>query len=280
MSAEAVAIAPEPEPQRCTNCGVAGADVYCPKCGEKQPDHHDLAAGHFAHETVHELLHLDSKLFATLAALVLKPGQLTAEYFAGRKKRYIAPLRLFLTLFALQLVAYTAYKPAAVYTLDAFAAIDDSGRFAASLERGAAKHGLSVEVFKERVDYKWHKAITWLQLGNILGVALVLQLLYRRRYLAEHLVFASHLLSFTYLATIALWPVYLVIGVRRSPAQSALSVLFAALALTYNYLALRRFFGSGKRAAMLKTAVLYAGSIVVTLGFTMAGLVYALVTVH
>jgi hypothetical protein len=84
----------------CTNCGGASSD-YCARCGERQPGHHDLSVAHFAHDVVHEFVHLDSKLFRTLRDIVTKPGFLTEEYFAGRKSRYIPPLRLFLTLFAL-----------------------------------------------------------------------------------------------------------------------------------------------------------------------------------
>lgn len=281
MTAEAIEVAAaEPARARCTNCGAEGTDVYCPRCGEKQPGHHDLTVGHFTHEALHELLHLDSKLFATLAALLFRPGQLTAEYFAGRKKRYIAPLRLFLTLFALQLIAFSFYKPAAIYSIDGIAAMDASGRFEKLIERGAARDRLPVEVYKERIDEKWHKATTWLQFGNILGVALILQLLYRRRFFAEHLVFASHLLSFTYLATLALWPVYAWWGVRRGPLQSSLSVLFTAVALIYTYLALRRFFGTGKGKAIVKTGILYAGVTAVALGLMAIGLAIAFVNVH
>jgi hypothetical protein len=104
----------------CTNCGAGGAGVYCAQCGEKQPHHHDLTLRHFGHDVLHELVHLDSKLFTTLRDLIMKPGHLTAEYFAGRKKRSIAPLRLFLTLFAIQFLAFTLYKPAARYSVETF----------------------------------------------------------------------------------------------------------------------------------------------------------------
>ena len=62
----------------CTNCGYAIVDVYCARCGEKQPNHHDLTIGHFTHEVAHELLHVDSKLFRTMRDLVARPGALTS----------------------------------------------------------------------------------------------------------------------------------------------------------------------------------------------------------
>jgi len=39
---------------------------------------------------------LDGRLWKTLGALLFRPGFLTREYFAGRRKRYIRPARLFL----------------------------------------------------------------------------------------------------------------------------------------------------------------------------------------
>lgn len=264
----------------CTNCGAEGADVYCPRCGEKQPDHHDLTVGHVAHEAFHELVHLDSKLFSTLRALVFQPGLLTAEYFAGRKKRYIAPLRLFLTLFALQFIAFSVYKPAALYSVDAVAAMDMSGGFDRSVAKIAAKRGLPLETFKERVDAKWHKSLTWLQLGNILGVAVILMLLHRRRFFAEHLVFSAHLLSFSYLMSLLPWPVYAAYGVRLGPVQTLISVLFTIVLLVYGYAAIRRFYGSSKGRAVVQTAVLSFGVSVVSFVFMFMGFVYALVTVR
>ena len=48
---------------------------------------------------------LEGALWRTLVALLWHPGRLTVEYFAGRRARYIAPLRLYLT-FSLILFAF------------------------------------------------------------------------------------------------------------------------------------------------------------------------------
>ena len=41
---------------------------------------------------------LDGRMWRTLTALLFRPGFLTREYFAGRRRRYIRPARLFLVL--------------------------------------------------------------------------------------------------------------------------------------------------------------------------------------
>lgn len=267
-------------PRNCTNCETPGAEVYCPRCGEKQPDQHDLTLGHFAHDVVHELVHLDSKLFGTLRALFVQPGVLTAEYFAGRKKRYIAPLRLFLTLFALQFVVYSFYKPAALYTVDSFSRLDTSGNFDRTLARLANKRGMPLEQYKERIDVKWHKAISFVQLLNILAVAIVFKFLHWRRHMVEHLVFSAHLLSFSFAASLVVWPVYAFYGLNAGPLQQTLSYGTIAVLLVYLYFAQRRFFGGTKGKTIVKTAVAYGGVYLASIVLLGGALVYAFVVVR
>ncbi len=244
----------------CTNCGVEGADLFCPRCGERQPGHHDLSIKHFAHDVVHEVGHLDSKLFKTLRELVTRPGFLTAEYFAGRKSRYIPPLRLFLTLFALQFIAFTFYKPAAVFSVESFKKFDSRGALTQLVERRAVKRHMTTEVFEERVDERWHKNLSLLQLVHILGLAVVLKLLHRRRFLVEHLVFSAHVLSFSYIMMLVLvWPIYAVVGFQPGPLQKVVSGITIAILLVYLYFAQRRFYGDGKGKAVVKTVFLWIG---------------------
>ncbi|WP_183085179.1 DUF3667 domain-containing protein [Trinickia fusca] len=51
----------------------------------------------FAHEYLHHYVAADGKLLPTLKLLLLKPGQLTLEYLAGRRQRYVKPLSLYVT---------------------------------------------------------------------------------------------------------------------------------------------------------------------------------------
>src|SRR5262249_14735689 len=85
----------------CANCGATLTGEYCQTCGQKRFSRHDLTLRHFAEHAIHEVTHLDSsKILRTLAALVFKPGWLTKEYLAGRRERYVNPIRLYLTISA------------------------------------------------------------------------------------------------------------------------------------------------------------------------------------
>jgi hypothetical protein len=79
----------------CPNCGAELKGAYCSECGQKA-GHSNPSAHELLHEVWHEVLHLDGKLFATTRALLFRPGFLTREHFAGRRARYVPPLRLYL----------------------------------------------------------------------------------------------------------------------------------------------------------------------------------------
>jgi hypothetical protein len=241
----------------CTNCGGASSD-YCVRCGERQPGHHDLSVAHFAHEVVHEFVHLDSKLFRTLRDIVIKPGFVTEEYFAGRKSRYIAPLRLFLTLFAVQFVAFTFYQPAAIFTVASMKRMDTAGALTRLINKRAVKLHLTPAEFEERLDERWHKNYSLLQLMNIVGLAVVLKVLHRKRYLAEHLVFAAHMLCFSYLLALVVdWPIYAVAGFHPGPLQRAVLTVTVGIQLVYLFIAQRRFYSGGGVPTAIKTVLLW-----------------------
>lgn len=55
------------------------------------------SAREFLHEFVAHYVALEGKLWRTLALLLFHPGALSNEYIAGRRVRYVEPLRVYLT---------------------------------------------------------------------------------------------------------------------------------------------------------------------------------------
>lgn len=93
-----------PVASECRNCGAHAAGAYCPNCGQET----SLAlptVRSMLREAAGRYIALDGRLWRTLVALLFRPGFLSREYFAGRRRRYIRPARLFLVfsigLFAL-----------------------------------------------------------------------------------------------------------------------------------------------------------------------------------
>jgi Protein of unknown function (DUF3667) len=265
----------------CTNCGAEAADVFCSKCGEKQPTHHDYKLTHVAGHAFHELVHLDSKLFLTLRHLVARPGFLTAEYFAGRKTRYIAPLRLFLTLFFLSFVISTAYKPLSIYSAQNMARMDKKGAIAQLMDKVAARKNLTREQVAEKIDQKWHAAVSSLQLLNVLLIAAVLALAFAgsKRFFAEHLVFAMHFLSFAGLLTIVSWPLRFYAGLQ-STAATVLSTVTSLILLAYLVVSLRRFYEVRGGRLVFKSILIAIGIWIVTVLMLSLPLIGAILAVR
>jgi Protein of unknown function (DUF3667) len=83
--------------RRCRNCGALAGAAYCPECG--QETHLRLPTlREFLREAAGRYVALDGRFWRTLIALSFRPGLLTREYFAGRRRRYVRPARLFLVL--------------------------------------------------------------------------------------------------------------------------------------------------------------------------------------
>lgn len=93
------------------------------------------------HEFVLHYFAAEGRLGRTMRALVLHPGRLTIEYLRGRKRTYVLPLRLYLTLsivFFLALKLVTA--PAAERVSSAFHRSLNDGHSAFSIvDLGFAK---------------------------------------------------------------------------------------------------------------------------------------------
>ena len=79
----------------CENCGAQLTGHYCGQCGQAAVDYR-RSFRHVIADVLDSFLNWDSKFFATIALLILKPWRLTNEFLAGKRVRYVNPLRLYL----------------------------------------------------------------------------------------------------------------------------------------------------------------------------------------
>ncbi|GAA5000968.1 DUF3667 domain-containing protein [Pseudoluteimonas lycopersici] len=109
----AVEPAAEPVPggRACENCGKPLLGDYCYQCGQPVKGlvrHFTSIMGDF----LDSVFNIDARFPHTIWPLFAKPGFLSLEYFAGRRVRYVSPVRLFffvsiITFFVAQLVIQT-----------------------------------------------------------------------------------------------------------------------------------------------------------------------------
>lgn len=254
----------------CEDCGRERVGVYCHHCGQRHGGH-DLSLRHVMTEVVRDLTHWDARVLTTLRLLVLHPGQLTREFLAGRRTRYVPPLRLYIFLsFLLFLVLGlmpTQFKVQGNLTSERAAAEEEvrevapgppgqteaePPKEAKDLEAAAHKALQDPEVFLEHLIH-WASHLMFVLLPLFAGL-LALLFLGNRRYYVEHVIFSIHVHSFAFLLFLAEALLNLL---PWKAAGSLGSWLLLALPV-YLGVAMKRVYGGPTWKILLKGAVLTA----------------------
>lgn len=90
----------------CKNCEqpLHKGAAYCAHCGQKNTDGRITVRSLFT-EFFDAVFNIESRTLRTLRALFI-PGKLTEEYFEGRHKRYVHPLRTLLVMSILLILTF------------------------------------------------------------------------------------------------------------------------------------------------------------------------------
>ncbi|MCW8126826.1 DUF3667 domain-containing protein [Microbulbifer halophilus] len=130
----------EPGPvqrETCANCGTGLLGPHCYACGQPvrgMVRHLSSIVG----DLFDTLLALDSRIVRTLWPLFARPGFLTREYFAGRRVRYVSPVRLFIFL-CLSAFFFAKLNSGAGEVTDNFRAADSPAEVRQHLEASLAE---------------------------------------------------------------------------------------------------------------------------------------------
>jgi hypothetical protein len=290
-------------PGACLNCEQHFSPPkprFCPACGQ-ETNVKPPTLREFAQQFGGAYFATEGALWRTLKLLLLKPGELTRQYLAGRRKHYVLPLRLYLTisvlaLLAMRLGANLDIKTNAGGSLKTVtpAEMAQEMRDFDVVEIGDRRAGLRKGVFfcEKLPDWLCHRLQRRLDVdpkafaaqaaelpdrvierfGSAMFLmvpmfALGLKLLYlnRRMRYTEHLVFALHVHAFWFVALLCTLPGW---GLLTAAALLAVPV--------YTLMALQRVYG-GRRWPRLLRACAVSALYGTTLALALAGV--ALVTV-
>ncbi len=277
--------------QRCENCGNEVSQRYCGACGQRlDPPVHSL--WHFSQLAAEDLTHADSRLWRTLAALLFQPGHLTREFLAGRRARYLPPVRLYLVLslaFFLFAAAtqpkftvlklgedpanpgHTVYRAGAVAVtpLAPAGSSETPEQRAARMCQDVSYDGPGAATIAPLMLSTCHKTIedngrhlTEIFLHNVPramfvflpAIAGIMMLLYwrPRRYYVEHLLLLVHNHAFVFLAIMLAWTAGLLVRGLPGVVNFALGVYF----LWYVFRSMRVTYGQGRALTAGKLIVL------------------------
>src|ERR1044071_8389218 len=86
---------PGPPITHCENCGAELQGHWCAQCGQPVIEYR-RSFRYVVADLLNEFLNWASKFFATIELLNFKTWRLTNEFLAGKRVRYVNPLRLYL----------------------------------------------------------------------------------------------------------------------------------------------------------------------------------------
>lgn len=257
MEEGTAAQAANPAPAVCANCGTPLVGQYCHACGQRRSDDH-LSIGALTGDAVSHLSDFaELKTIRTLGTLLAKPGRLTNDYIAGRRVRWIAPIKLYLLIFAVTFFLYSAFESVAVYDLGTLITVDRSGMMAKAVNQLAARKHIAADVFVSEVNARWHTYASFSQIIYPLLFAIVLKLFYLRRRFAEHLIFSLHYQAVAFLIVVLAWPLYYVTGIALTQRSGVLAAIVTSILVGYLLLAVRAVYRQSWAVSAVKGVVLY-----------------------
>jgi hypothetical protein len=79
----------------CENCSATLSGPFCAQCGQHAVDYH-RSLWRVLLDAADSLLNFDTKLLSSIGLLLTRPWKLTNDFNAGKRVRYVHPLRLYL----------------------------------------------------------------------------------------------------------------------------------------------------------------------------------------
>ena len=282
--------------QRCRNCGAIAAGNFCPNCGQETT----LAlpsAARFLREAAGRYIAFDGRFWRTMHRLVFRPGVLTVDYLAGRRRRYVRPGRLFvglsIVMFAVLRLAVTtpeivardsaaAAKPGTRAVVegdvDILGAVPPAAVLAPIRSRLEAFDRLTSQQKIEQVTTGMLRYGPWAAIGLLPVFALLLRIAYagrttrhprRPQLYAAHLVFGAHNHAFLFVAAT------LLVVIPSTAVRATLGVWMTIYALA----SMKTVYGGGWVGIVLR-AILIAIVYLAFFAVALLGLVVAAVTLR
>lgn len=303
----------------CLNCQHVVEKKYCGNCGQENTESRKTFHHLFTH-FIEDLVHYDSGFWKTIRILLTKPGFLSTEYLAGKRKSYVPPVKMyifinFLTFFLMSILVATNQpfeeKPANVnqavklnlppekdniFGYESIEALD-----AAQVSKPEKEKLNKVEYWMMKrfivLDQTYTKKqfVAKLAEGFIANIPKVLFLYMpffafclwifhnkKRWYYFEHGIFTLHYFSFM-LLTLSFYFIISYLFGFFTVLSNNVGIIFFGLTLWwffYFFRSHRKFYGESKLVSRLKGLVLFVINMVFIVFFLGLATIYAVMAMH
>lgn len=210
----------------CQNCNCTLQGEYCGNCGQR-----DISLDRpilvLLRDLLKETFEVDGKAFRTIRTMLFRPGELTREFLAGRRRYYTSPLRLYLVISVVFFVFI--------------------GWFA---QQGALLNpGQNVGDHAPSQAHFLSETLPRLMFLLLPAFALLLKIAFRHRLYFDHLIHAMHVHGLVYIGLAVMLPF------ENIAHWSAVAIQSAVLAYVMAYMlwSVRNVYRAGWGIAVLKT---------------------------
>ena len=217
----------------CSNCQASLEGEYCSSCGQRNVDLERPIWSLFG-DLIRETFEVDGRAASTVKTLFRHPGMLTAEFLAGRRVAYSPPLRLYLVFSIVFFLLIAWFASSGILREPG----EDPG-FDAAVQARFLSDDLPTLMFLLLPIF-----------------ALLMKIVYWKRFYFDHLIFSLHLHCAAYVALAIMLPLE-VVATRHIILLLVLVVVFVSF-LAYFVVAVQRVYRSGWLAVVLRSAVVLA----------------------
>lgn len=235
----------------CPTCQTRTDGNFCPTCGEQILTKPDYSFRGVFNETINVFTNLESNIFRSFGYLLTKPGLLTADYFMGRRKRYLKPLQLFIfcNIIFFFVQAFTGFNSLRTPLRVHLSQMPYSQLARTKVAALIAARGIPYRDYETQFNAVIETQAKTLVFIMIPMFALGIYLLYvrRREYFVKHLVFSTHFFSY-YLLLLSLDYLFVTIlsrlfGLHYLFNDLTMTGLLLSISLLYLAFAAKRVYG-------------------------------------
>lgn len=201
-----------PASASCRNCGTELIERYCHHCGQDFFAGNEKTVGEILYNTMDTVFAWDNKILRTLKLLLFFPGRLTKEFLSGKVVRFVYPAKLFwfITILFFAVISFknsdnkkidTAETTETVSYIDKEEIKDTKEIGEISVPKKSNKRDPTDEMTENQVREKLFAYLPYVLFLLIPFFALLLFIFFhkKRKYYANHMIFALHFHSFVFL---------------------------------------------------------------------------------